>query len=58
MPDAEYLARARAGGWKVHVEAGRVTAMCPSCGRPDRALAALARELHQSVLQQGTFDVP
>jgi predicted RNA-binding Zn-ribbon protein involved in translation (DUF1610 family) len=56
MPDAQYLARARTAGWKVHVDGGRVDAMCPACGKPSKETAALLRELGKSLPQQGTFD--
>jgi|SRR5579859_1117664 len=46
---AEYEQTARASGWRVGELPGGVhDAMCPRCGRPDRALTALCAELAAS----------
>jgi hypothetical protein len=50
LPDAEYVARARAARWAVHVDGDRVDAMCPRCRKPDRETVDLMRELQQSIL--------
>lgn len=49
LPDSQYLARARVAGWAVHVDDGRVDAMCPTCRRPTRETSTLLRELQQSI---------
>lgn len=44
------LDRARAAGWRIGTLAdGTPDAMCPDCGRPDRATVTLCRELRRSI---------
>lgn len=49
IPDAEYITRARAGGWSAVRIAGSVVATCPTCRKPTRETSALLRDLRQSI---------